>query len=95
MTARAISSALMAAYRKGLNGGVMLNHEASAIAADLAHAATTAPQCCMCGKTGLSIAEDGGPECELRDGRWVCSGECWDIAAWLQARGPELVEELR
>ena len=39
MTARAISAALMAAYRKGLNGGVMLNHEAAAIAADLAHAA--------------------------------------------------------
>ena len=39
MTARAISAALMAAYRKGLNGGVMLNHEAAAIAADLACAA--------------------------------------------------------
>ena len=37
-------------------------------------------QCCMCGKTGLSTAEDGGPECELHDGRWVCSSECWDIA---------------
>jgi Protein of unknown function (DUF551) len=35
MTARAISSALMAAYRKGLQGGVMLPHEAAAIAADL------------------------------------------------------------
>ena len=37
-------------------------------------------QCCMCGKTGLSTAEDGGPECELHDGRWVCSSECWDTA---------------
>jgi hypothetical protein len=37
-------------------------------------------QCCMCGKAGLSTAEDGGPECELHDGRWVCSSECWDIA---------------
>ena len=37
-------------------------------------------QCCMCGKTDLSTAEDGGPECELHDGRWVCSSECWDIA---------------
>lgn len=37
-------------------------------------------QCCMCGKTGLSTAEDGGQECELHDGRWVCSSECWDIA---------------
>ena len=38
-------------------------------------------QCCMCGKTGLSTVEgDGGPECELSDGRWVCSRECWDRA---------------
>ena len=37
-------------------------------------------QCCMCGKTGLSTAEDGGQGCELHDGRWVCSSECWDIA---------------
>ncbi len=37
-------------------------------------------QCCMCGKTGLSTTEDGGPECELHDGRWVCSSACWDIA---------------
>ena len=37
-------------------------------------------QCCMCGKRGLSTAEDGGPECELDDGRWVCSRECYDHA---------------
>jgi len=37
-------------------------------------------QCCMCGKTGLSIIEDGGPECELDDGRWVCSVNCYDRA---------------
>ena len=38
-------------------------------------------QCCMCGKTGLSIREgDGGPECQLDDGRWTCSRECWDRA---------------
>lgn len=37
-------------------------------------------QCCMCGKTGLSTAEDGGPECELSDGRWVCTAECYDRA---------------
>ena len=35
-------------------------------------------KCCVCGKSGLSTAEDGGPECELSDGRWVCSGECYD-----------------
>ncbi|WP_416065388.1 hypothetical protein ACK9YZ_01170 [Rhizobium sp. ZK1] len=39
------------------------------------------PQCCMCGKKNLSTAEgDGGTECELADGRWVCSAECWDRA---------------
>ncbi|MCZ3377477.1 hypothetical protein [Rhizobium sp. AG207R] len=39
------------------------------------------PQCCMCGKKGLSTVEgDGGSECELSDGRWVCSAECWDKA---------------
>lgn len=36
------------------------------------------PQCCMCGKLGLSTTEgDGGTECELTDGRWVCSWDCW------------------
>jgi len=40
-----------------------------------------APQCCMCGKKNLSTVEgDGGSECELVDGRWVCSAECWDRA---------------
>jgi hypothetical protein len=44
-----------------------------------AHAA--APQCCMCGKTGLSTVEgDGGSECQLSDGRWTCSFECWERA---------------
>jgi hypothetical protein len=37
-------------------------------------------QCCMCGKTGLSTNEDGGPECELSDGRWVCGSDCWEVA---------------
>jgi hypothetical protein len=38
-------------------------------------------QCCMCGKKGLSTVEgDGGPECELSDGRWVCSRECYEKA---------------
>lgn len=40
-------------------------------------------QCCMCGKLGLSTAEDGGPECELHDGRWVCSRKCYDAACSL------------
>jgi len=42
--------------------------------------AATAQQCCMCGKKGLSTEEDGGPECELHDGRWVCSRECYERA---------------
>ena len=43
-------------------------------------------QCCMCGKKGLSTVEDGGPECELHDGRWVCSSECYDTALALMER---------
>lgn len=39
------------------------------------------PQCCTCGKKGLSIVEgDGGSECQLSDGRWTCSQECWERA---------------
>uniref|UniRef100_UPI00262A11BA hypothetical protein n=1 Tax=uncultured Pigmentiphaga sp. TaxID=340361 RepID=UPI00262A11BA len=35
----------------------------------------------MCGKTGLSTVEgDGGSECQLSDGRWTCSFECWERA---------------
>lgn len=38
-------------------------------------------QCCMCGKKGLSTVEgDGGTECELEDGRWVCGWDCWHRA---------------
>lgn len=55
--------------------------QAIALAALAAHdAAPRDAQCCMCGKKGLSTAEDGGPECELTDGRWTCSRECYDRA---------------
>lgn len=38
-------------------------------------------ECCVCGKKNLSTVErDGGSECELNDGRWVCSLVCWDHA---------------
>lgn len=38
-------------------------------------------QCCACGKTGLSTVEDdGGTECQLDDGRWTCSQDCYDRA---------------
>ncbi len=37
-------------------------------------------QCCMCGKKGISTAEDGGPECQLSDGRWTCSRDCYERA---------------
>jgi len=55
---------------------------AAAVAAYLAASPQpSAPQCCMCGKTGMSTAEgDGGTECELSDGRWVCSQPCWEKA---------------
>lgn len=39
------------------------------------------PTCCVCSKTNLSTVEgDGGEECQLSDGRWVCSEKCWDVA---------------
>lgn len=37
-------------------------------------------QCCQCGATGLSSDEDGGPECQLTDGRWTCSSLCYERA---------------
>jgi hypothetical protein len=38
-------------------------------------------QCCMCGKLGLDATEgNGGTECELADGRWVCSLACYERA---------------
>lgn len=37
--------------------------------------------CCICGKEDLSTIEgDGGDECQLSNGDWVCSYECWEIA---------------
>lgn len=46
-----------------------------------------APQCCMCGKKGLSTIEgDGGTECQLEDGRWTCSEPCFEKAG---GYGPE------
>ena len=48
--------------------------------AEAAEARLEQVQCCMCGKTGLSTVEDGGPECQLDDGRWVCSSQCWEKA---------------
>jgi len=52
------------------------------------------PQCCMCGKKGLSTVEgDGGTECELSDGRWVCSAECWDRAT--ECKAPVSADEVK
>jgi hypothetical protein len=46
----------------------------------------------MCGKTNLSIKEgDGGQECQLTDGRWVCTPDCWDRAV----DGSDLTYRLR
>jgi hypothetical protein len=72
-------------------GGPTLAERVAAIAYRLADAMlqarearaalASAPQCCMCGKTGLSTVEgDGGSECQLSDGRWTCSFECWERA---------------
>lgn len=42
----------------------------------------TGPTCVVCGKKNLSTAEgDGGDECQLSDGSWVCSGVCWDVVS--------------
>jgi len=59
--------------------GPALARLASTLAAQ-PEAVAGAAQCCMCGKKGLSTEEDGGPECELSDGRWVCSSDCYDVA---------------
>jgi hypothetical protein len=50
-------------------------------------------QCYVCGKTGLSVVEDGGPECEIGDGQWVCSRECYDRAVG-EGDAPERVDRI-
>jgi hypothetical protein len=50
-----------------------------------------AAQCCMCGKKGLSTEEDGGPKCELSDGRWVCSSDCYDVALDIMLKPLEII----
>jgi len=63
--------------------GVYVGSKTVRRALEAAHLSPSASeaQCCTCGKKGLSTVEgDGGAECELTDGRWVCSGECWDKA---------------
>ena len=51
------------------------------------------PQCCMCGKLDLSTVEDdGGTECELHDGRWVCSSDCYDRAIIGTAQSDKIAE---
>lgn len=48
--------------------------------------------CCVCGKGGLSTIEgDGGGECQLTDGRWVCSAECWEHVVGFPDRKPDPV----
>lgn len=47
-----------------------------------------APQCCICGKKGLSTVEgNGGTECQLEDGRWTCSADCYWHAADILENG--------
>lgn len=58
-------------------------------------ASPAGPQCCMCGKKGLSTVEgDGGTECELTDGRWVCSAECWERVVQPDGVGVETFTDL-
>ena len=85
-----VEAAAVAIARKG-NGEATLDHPYdkgylaacdSCAASILALRDKPAPaQCCMCGKTDLSTVEgDGGPECQLDDGRWTCSHACYDRA---------------
>jgi len=46
-------------------------------------------QCCMCGQKDLSTVEDGGPECQLGDDRWVCSAACYDRAVGYAPDAPD------
>lgn len=41
---------------------------------------TVTTTCAVCSNPGLSMEEDGGPEAQLADGRWVCSERCWNQA---------------
>lgn len=46
-------------------------------------------KCCACGKNvDMREVEDGGdPDgSELSNGRWVCSGECWDTVVEREER---------
>jgi hypothetical protein len=64
-----------------LPGEAVLAERIAAIALRSPTEAREAVQCCMCGKTGLSTTEgDGGTECQLSDGRWTCSQDCYDRA---------------
>ena len=50
-----------------------------AMSDDLVSAAE-ATECFWCGRRPLSTFENGGPECEMFHGEWVCSRECYDSA---------------
>jgi hypothetical protein len=71
------------------------DYEARILAALDVQPAPDVAQCCMCGKNGLSTEEDGGPECELSDGRWVCSRDCYERAVQPAPDVAALVEALQ
>jgi hypothetical protein len=70
---------------------VQADYEARILSALEPAAQPDAAQCCMCGKKGLSTEEDGGPECELSDGRWVCSSDCYDVALEIMLKPLEII----
>ena len=41
--------------------------------------------CPVCGKQDISTAEDGGPECQMATGHWVCSRRCYELLAEARA----------
>ena len=49
--------------------------------------------CCACGKP-VDTRENDTPGSELTDGRWVCSGDCWDDLAAMLPPLPKECDEV-
>lgn len=72
-----------AEVRVGRNPFVRGEYALTAIAAALRTPASEGDGgrvvCCVCG-VPVDTRENGTPGAELNDGRWVCSGACWERA---------------
>lgn len=98
-----VLEAVLAALRQAASGGAsgLAGHEIEEIANDLLAAlspSTSAAEpvawianCCRCGRIVDTREEkEGGDEfgCEMSDGRWTCSPECWDAVVEPDATPP-------